>query len=66
MKRLTKEEEKLLKDALEFASFGQVLMVGVWDVFCPKKRNAFIENIINGMSWKFADEKVKENKKYYQ
>jgi hypothetical protein len=62
MRKLTMELKELFDESAKFASYADLCCVGLWDVFCPKKRDKLIECLKNGMSWKFAFENAKNLK----
>jgi len=60
--KLTPEDTKALDGVVKFAPKRQMLNIILWDIFKPKKMEAFMQGIRNGMSWKFAYERGKKQK----
>ena len=57
----TPEEKQYVDLMLRYLNRRQIITVMFWDIFHPKKRNKMISNMKDGMSAKFAYQKVKEN-----
>jgi hypothetical protein len=62
MRRINKKEKDLLDIAWRYAPLRQIIMFGLWDIFCPKKRDTTLQAIKDGMSWRFAYERGKKHK----
>lgn len=65
-RKLTDDERFLLNDTLRYATFCELLTVGFWDIFNPKKSWTLIDDLKIGMSWRKAFDKAKNcDKTYY-
>jgi len=63
MKNPTQEELYLIDKAMDYASPKQLLMIGLWDMFCPRKRDALISNLKGGKAWPRAYNNAKKTRK---
>ena len=63
MRNPTKEEQELLDKVMEYAEPRQILRLGLWDIFCPWKRDALLENLKAGKSWMCSYNDAKKTKR---
>jgi hypothetical protein len=55
------EVKKYTELMVRYLNRRQIITVMWWDIFQPKKREMILSNMKDGMSAKFAYQKVKEN-----
>lgn len=51
MIKLTEQQIRMMDRAIEFAPKHQILILGWWSIFSPKKAKKFIDCVESGMTW---------------
>lgn len=45
------ETKKVIDRAIVRATYRESIIFGLWDIFCPKKRDAVVDKLNDGMAW---------------
>lgn len=57
--KLTESEREVFKSRIEWATFNELIILVWWGIFMPYKQKKLMDNLISGISWKFAFKNAK-------